>query len=230
MLLVFDFDGTLMDTLRDLAEAASDLAESYGGSRLSEAEAAAMIGDGAPVFVKRILDSAGLATVPPDAVTRYLAFYERRAFDHTAPYPGVPALLERLAGSHRLALLTNKPEASARALMRHTRIEAWFDDCVFGDGRLARKPDPAGLLWLMDRAGARAADTLMVGDSVMDLQAAMAAGTRACLARYGFGFSRIPPSLIRPDDVIIDEPLGLAAWLDASAPAAAAEREVGHAG
>lgn len=227
MLLVFDFDGTLMDTLRDLAEAASDLAESYGGGRLTETEAAAMIGDGAPVFVKRILDAAGLATVPPDAVTRYLAFYEERAFDHTAPYPGVPALLERLAGSHRLALLTNKPEASARALMRHAKIETWFDDCVFGDGNLARKPDPAGLLWLMARAGAGPADTLMIGDSVMDLQAARAAGTRACLARYGFGFSRIPPSLFRPDDVLIDEPLELAAWLDASAPAAS---QVGHAG
>lgn len=216
MLLAFDFDGTLMDTLRDLAEAASDLAESYGGSRLSDVEAAAMIGDGAPVFVRRILATTGLDALPPEAVDRYLAFYERRVFDHTAPYDGVTEMLGALAQGHRLALLTNKPEASARALMRYAGLDAWLEDCVFGDGDLARKPDPAGLQWLMARAGAGPADTMMVGDSVMDLEAARAAGTRLCLARYGFGYSRIPADWIRPEDLVIDRPMDLVARLAAS--------------
>ncbi|MDO8836484.1 MAG: HAD-IA family hydrolase [Vicinamibacterales bacterium] len=216
MLVVFDFDGTLMDTLRDLAEAAGDLAEAYGGARLSEAQTAAMIGDGAPLFVQRILATTGIDVPPPEAVTRYLDFYERRVFDHTAPYSGVAEMLGALAPRHRLALLTNKPEASTRALMRHTGLDTWFEDCVFGDGDLARKPDPAGLQWLMARAGADPALTLMVGDSVMDLDAARAAGTQLCLARYGFGFMRVPAGRIRPEDILIDRPVELVARLAAS--------------
>jgi phosphoglycolate phosphatase len=224
VLLAFDFDGTLMDTLRDLAEAASDLAEAYGGARLTERQAVAMIGDGAPLFVRRILAHVGLPEVPDGAVAQYLAFYERRVFDHTAPYPGVAELLQRLSGTHRLALLTNKPEASARALLRHSGLDAWLDDCVFGDGALPRKPDPAGLRWLMARAGTGPAETVMVGDSIMDLEAGRAAGVRVCLARYGFGFERIPPSAIAPDVGVIDTPLALTGWIEALAPTATGVR------
>ncbi len=221
MLLVFDFDGTLMDTLRDLTEAASDLAEAYGGVRLTEAQAAAMIGDGAPVFVGRILAHVGLAEVPEGAVARYLDFYERRVFDHTAPYPGVAELLRRLSGTHRLTLLTNKPEASARALLHHTGLDTLLDDCVFGDGAWPRKPDPAGLRWLMARAGAGPGDTVMVGDSIMDLEAGRAAGVRVCLAKYGFGFERIPAAAIRPEDGVIETPMALADWIGQVAATAA---------
>lgn len=225
MLLAFDFDGTLMDTLRDLAEAASDLAECYGGARLSDADAAAMIGDGAPAFVQRILATTGVTSLPPDAVERYLTFYERRVFDHTAPYEGVSEMLRLLAPNHQLALLTNKPEASARALMRRTGIESCFAECVFGDGDLARKPDPAGLTWLMARAGTLPSETVMVGDSLMDLDAARSAGTRLCLARYGFGFPRIPAARIRPDDILIDHPMELVERLAATLIPAAAVLE-----
>ncbi len=213
MLLAFDFDGTLMDTLRDLTEAASDLAEAYGGARLTEEQAAAMIGEGAPLFVSRILATVGMAEPPPEALGRYLAFYERRVFDHTAPYDGVVDMLEALQPLHRLALLTNKPEASTRSLLAHTGLGRFFEWAVFGDGTLPRKPDPAGLRWLMAQAGAAPDGTLMIGDSVMDLEVARAAGVRACLARYGFGFRRIPPSTIRPDDVVIDRAGDLTALL-----------------
>lgn len=209
MLLIFDFDGTLMDTLRDLAEAASDLSEAYGGRRLTEDEAAAMIGEGAPVFVARILARTGIVQAPAEALPQYLAFYERRVFDHTAPYPGAVDMLATLAPRHRLALLTNKPEASTRALLRHTGLDSRFDAALFGDGALPRKPDPAGILWLMSRFQAKPEDTLMVGDSTMDLDAARAAGVRACLARYGFGFPRIPRDDIRPDDLVIDHAMEL---------------------
>lgn len=210
MLIAFDFDGTLMDTLRDLAEAASDLAESYGGRRLTEDQTAAMIGDGAPVFVQRILATVGIDVPPPESVPRYLAFYERRVDDHTAPYDGVPELLQALAPHHHVALLTNKPEASARALIARTGIGQWLGHMVFGDGPLARKPDPEGLRWLMAATSTSPDQTMMVGDSVMDLEAGRAAGTRVCLARYGFGFPRIPTARIQPGDLIIDRPLELA--------------------
>jgi len=209
VLLVFDFDGTLMDTLRDLAEAASDLSEAYRGTRLTDDEAAAMIGEGASIFVARILGRAGISPPPAEALPRYLAFYQARVLDHTAPYPGVPEMLRDLAPHHRFALLTNKPEIPTRTLLRHTGLGGYFEEGVFGDGVLPRKPDPAGLQWLMTRAGTGPRETLMVGDSVMDVEAARNAGVRLCVARYGFGFARIPPDLLGQDDWVIDAPAEL---------------------
>jgi phosphoglycolate phosphatase len=173
MLLVFDFDGTLMDTLRDLAESASELAQAYGGSRLDDTAVAWMIGDGAPVLVQRVLASAGVDAPPPEALARFL--------DHTALYPGVLDMLRALAPLHDLALLTNKPEASTRTLMTHAGIAGFFSDCVYGDSELTRKPDPVGLRWLMAQRHAEALGTMMIGDSLTDLEVARAAGVPGSL-------------------------------------------------
>ena len=215
MLLVFDFDGTLMDTLRDLAESASDLAEAYGGRRLDDTAVAWMIGDGAPILVQRVLASAGVETVQPEALARFLAMYDRHVLDHTALYPGVLDMLRLLAPRHDLALLTNKPEASTRTLMTHVGIAGFFSDCVYGDSELPRKPDPAGLRWLMARRRADASDTMMIGDSQTDLDVARATGVSLCLARYGFGFMKVPKARIAPGDLVIDHPAELTAALGA---------------
>jgi phosphoglycolate phosphatase len=218
VLLVFDFDGTLMDTLHDLAESAGDLAETYGGRRLGDAAVAWMIGDGAPILVERVLASAGVLAPQPEALARFLAIYARRALDHAALYPGVLDMLLALAPFHDLVLLTNKPEASTRALMTHTGIAGFFSDGVYGDSEPPRKPDPAGLRWLMTRRRAGAANTLMIGDSQTDLEVARAAGVRLCLARYGFGFMKVPPGCIEPGDLVIDHPAELTAAVDAMRP------------
>jgi phosphoglycolate phosphatase len=218
MLLVFDFDGTLMDTLRDLAESASDLAEAYGGSRLDDTAVAWMIGDGAPVLVQRVLASAGVNVPPPEALARFLAIYDRRVLDHTALYPGVLDMLRALAPLHDLALLTNKPEASTRTLMTHAGIAGFFSECVYGDSELPRKPDPAGLRWLMAQRHADASGTMMIGDSLTDLEVARAAGVRLCLARYGFGFMKVPLARVASGDLVIDHPAELAAAVGAAGP------------
>jgi phosphoglycolate phosphatase len=215
VLLVFDFDGTLMDTLHDLAESASDLAQAYGGRPLDDTAVAWMIGDGAPILVQRVLASAGVEAPPPEALGRFLAIYDRRVLDHTALYPGVLDMLRALAPLHDLALLTNKPEASTRTLMTHVGIADFFSDCVYGDSDPPRKPDPAGLRWLMARRRADAASTMMIGDSLTDLEVARAAGVRLCLARYGFGFMKVPPDRVAPGDLVIDHPVELAAALEA---------------
>ena len=218
MLLVFDFDGTLMDTLHDLAESASDLAEAYGGQRLDDTAVAWMIGDGAPILVQRVLASAGVEAPQPEALARFLEIYDRHILDHTALYPGVLDMLRALAPLHDLALLTNKPEASTRTLMAHAGIAGFFSDCVYGDSEPPRKPDPAGLRWLMARRRADAARTMMIGDSQTDLDVARAAGVRLCLARYGFGFMKVSPARIEPGDLVIDHPAELTAALEAVQP------------
>lgn len=209
VLIVFDLDGTLIDTLEDLAAAASLLAAEYGGRALEPARVARMVGEGAAVLVQRVLATTGTHADAPGALERFGEIYDRVMLDHSAAYPGMPDVLERLSSVHQLALLTNKPARPAVATLEHCGVAGWFRHRVFGDGALARKPDPAGLEWLMRQHGAGASDTLMVGDSLVDLETARRGGVSICLARYGFGFAGIPAGALRGDESIIDRPLDL---------------------
>lgn len=209
MLLVFDLDGTLVDSIHDLAEAASDLSQRYGGGRLDDDAVTRMIGEGAGVLVERVMALAGHATPPPGALEQYLELYDQRMFDTTRPYPGMMETLRALADAHAMSVLTNKPEDSGRKILAHTGLDGFFSHMVFGDGPLGRKPDPAGLHWIMDRHGASPDRTILVGDSDVDLATAQIGGVRLCLARYGFGFARIDPSSLRGDEWCIDQPSDL---------------------
>jgi phosphoglycolate phosphatase len=213
VLIVFDLDGTLVDSIHDLAEAASDLSVKYGGERLEDGEVALMIGDGAPVLVERVLARAGRSADEPGALEAFLARYDARMFDTTRAYPGMADTLKVLADTHALALLTNKPEDASRSVLAHTGLAPFFAHMVFGDSETGRKPEPEGLRWLMARNGASAERTLLVGDSDVDLRTARASGVRLCIARYGFGFVRIDPKTIQGEDLVIDQPSDLLAVL-----------------
>ena len=213
MLIVFDLDGTLVDSIHDLAEAASDLSVKYGGARLEEGDVALMIGDGAQVLVERVLARAGRSADEPGALAEFLARYDARMFDTTRAYPGVLDTLRALADRHAMALLTNKPEDSARKVLAHTGLDGFFTHAVFGDGEFPRKPDPEGLRWLMKRHRASARRTILVGDSEVDLATARAGGVRVCLARYGFGFIRVHSASLQGDEWYLDQPQDLLAFL-----------------
>jgi phosphoglycolate phosphatase len=214
VLLVFDLDGTLVDSIHDLAETASDISERFGGTRLSDEDVALMIGDGAPVLVERVLARAGKPANQPGALDEFLSIYDARMFDTTRPYPGMTDTLRVLADAHALALLTNKPEDASRRILAHTGLAPFFTHMGFGDSPTGRKPAPDGLQWLMDRNGASAERTLLIGDSDVDLRTARAGGVRLCLARYGFGFIRVDPKTIRDDDLLIDQPSDLLSALN----------------
>jgi phosphoglycolate phosphatase len=209
VLLVFDLDGTLVDSIHDLAEAASDLSERYGGARFDDDAVCRMVGEGAAVLVERVMARAGHAAPPPGALSEFLALYDQRMFDTTRAYPGMVDTLRALADTHAMAVLTNKPEDSARKVLAHCGLDGFFAHMVFGDGEFARKPDPAGLRWLMKRHRASAKRTVLVGDSEVDLATARAGGVRICLARYGFGFIRVDPATLRGDEVFLDQPQDL---------------------
>ena len=112
-----------------------------------------------------------------------------------------------------LAVLTNKPTAATRQILAGLGLARYFSETVGGDSPFSRKPDPAGLLHLARAHGAEPGATLMVGDSSVDRETARAAGTRICLARYGFGY-RIAPGDLRPDDLRIASPLELIATVE----------------
>lgn len=204
-LFVFDLDGTLVDSRRDIADAANVLLESCGAAPIPEARIGAMVGEGAAVLVARAFKASGVER-PADALERYLAFYDERLLNHTQPYDGIPAVLDSLTRRGALAVLTNKPIASTRRILDGLDLARFFppEAVLGGDGPFARKPDPAALLHLAAAAGTSAATTLMVGDSAIDWRTARAASTGICLARYGFGFDTIPLHELTPDDYVID--------------------------
>ncbi len=168
-LIVFDLDGTLVDSRRDIADAANALLVSCGAQPIPEERIGRLVGDGAARLVARAFKASGVER-PPDALERYLAFYDERLLNHTRPYDGIPAVLEALGRRAALAVLTNKPIASTRRILDGLDLARYFPEgAVFGgDGPFPRKPDPAALRHLMGSANANAESTLMVGDSAID--------------------------------------------------------------
>ena len=192
-LFVFDLDGTLVDSLRDLADSANALLASCGGAPLAVDAVGRMVGEGAATLVSRVFTGAGIQE-PADALDRFLAIYDTKLLDCTRPYPGMPEAIASLAERASLAVLTNKPLDATRRILDGLKLSRFFDaDAVLGgDGPLPRKPDPAGLQQLCTRVHVAPAEAMMVGDSFVDWQTARNAGTGICLARYGFGFREFP--------------------------------------
>jgi phosphoglycolate phosphatase len=191
-LVVFDLDGTLIDSARDLADAGNALLAGYGVPPLPHARIVGMVGDGARELVRRLLAACALDVPLDGALSRFLREYNDRLVATTRPYDGVIEMLEQVSRVAHLAVLTNKPEYATKRLLNSFDLERFFPDVIGGDTAVARKPDPAGLLSLVGRAHVTPARALMVGDSVADLRTAVAAAVPACLARYGFGFDQVP--------------------------------------
>ena len=213
-LIVFDLDGTLVDSHRDIANAANALVEELGGQRLPDAAIVAMVGEGAALLVRRALAAAGIDPATPGALDRFLVLYDGRLLEHTRPYDGTLDVLAHFRDRIPMAVLTNKPQRPTERILDELRLRSYFGGVIGGDTPLGRKPDPAGLLHLAQSAGVPADRTLMIGDSPVDLQTARNAGTRVCLVRYGFGY-RFAPEDFRGDERFADSPVDLIAAVDA---------------
>jgi phosphoglycolate phosphatase len=205
-LVVFDLDGTLVDSSTDLADSTNALLSDLGATPVANADVTAMVGDGAAVLVKRALAAAGLAPDTPGALERFLDHYNARLLATTKPYPGMAETLANLRASrYRLAVLTNKPVRPSMHVLEGLGLLGLFDDVIGGDTTFGRKPDPAGMLELVSRASVMPDAALLVGDSPVDLETARRAATRICLARYGFGY-RFEKQDFRGDELFIDSP------------------------
>jgi phosphoglycolate phosphatase len=191
-MIVFDLDGTLIDSARDLAETASTLVQELGGAPLSEAEVVGMVGEGAAVLVARALAHAGLDPKTPGALDRFLQIYDTRLLDHTVAYEGIHEVLALLLQAGPLAVLTNKPLAPSEAILGRLGLRGFFSAIIGGDSPHGCKPNPAGLRALM---AADQAPSVMVGDSPVDARAAAAANCPFVVAAYGFGVGRFDGQL-----------------------------------
>jgi len=189
-LVVFDLDGTLVDSRQDLADSTNAVLESFGAAPLPLDRVVMMVGEGARVLVQRALAAAGLDADLDDALGRFHGHYRTRLLATTRPYSGISDMLEQVAGVATMAVLTNKPLAPSQQLLDAFGWSSHFLSVVGGDSTFGRKPDPAGLQHLMGIADATPESTLLVGDSMVDVETARRAGAAICVAQYGFGNAR----------------------------------------
>jgi len=185
--LVFDLDGTLVDSVPDLRACLNRLMAARGLAGFSYPEVAAMVGDGVRVLLQRAF-AARAGAMDEAAVTAFMADYEANAAVDSALFPGVAEVLAGLAAEGwRLAVCTNKPAVAARLLLGALGIEGYFAAIGGGDSFPTRKPDPAHLRATIAAAGGDPARAVMTGDHANDVAAAAGLGVPCVFAGWGYG-------------------------------------------
>jgi phosphoglycolate phosphatase len=187
--LIFDLDGTLVDSLPDLHAALLRMLGELGGAPLDLEQVRGMVGDGVKVLVARVLAATGFPEEAlPGALARFMAIYESEPVARTRPYPGVAETLAELVGrGYRLGVCTNKPQRPTEAILAGLRLDRFFEAVIGGDRLPVRKPHPGHLLGVLDGLAAEPGAAVMIGDHANDIAVARNAGTAAILVRYGYG-------------------------------------------
>jgi phosphoglycolate phosphatase len=201
-LLIFDLDGTLIDSKLDLAHAVNATRAHLGMPSMEHELIYSYVGNGAPVLIRRALGPDASDELVDQALQYFLAYYREHMLDYTVLYPGVRETLARLDnGERRLAVLTNKPVRISMAILDGLQIGSHFFRVYGGNSFEQKKPDPIGVETLLRETGARKERTVMVGDSAVDIRTARNAGIPSCGVTYGFQ----PESLeTEPPDYLIE--------------------------
>lgn len=187
-ILIFDLDGTLIDSRQDLATGINLMRRHYGLDPLPVETVVGFVGEGIRNLVERSLADAPFKVDLDEAVRLDSEFYRQHIHDATTLYPGVREGLARLAAAgHALALLSNKPEGASREILRHFKIETLFANIIGGDSGLPLKPNPEAIFAILQAVGGERADAWMVGDNHTDIVAAHRAGIHNIFVTYGLG-------------------------------------------
>ena len=201
-LLIFDLDGTLIDSKRDLADSVNAMRLWKGLAPLADELVYSYVGDGAPTLVRRALPGASEADLP-DALRYFLDYYRAHMLDATTLYPGVREALDRLHDAQvPMAVLTNKPVKFSVQLIQGLGLEEHFFRVYGGNSFEEKKPHPMGIDSLMAESGAARERTMMVGDSAVDVRTARNARVQACGVSWGFQpetFADAPPDFVIDD-------------------------------
>ena len=203
--LIFDLDGTLIDSAPDLHAALNRLMETLDRRELALSEVIPMIGDGVPVLVQRALDATG--GIPGDydeILKRYHGIYGSAVADLTTIFPGVEETLATLQDAgHRMGVCTNKPEAATHAVLKALNLARYFTAVAGGDSLPVRKPDAGHLLGTLNMLDGASPDrAVMIGDSHNDIQVAINAHVRSIAVSYGY---RRAPVEELGADIIVDK-------------------------
>ena len=208
-LIVFDLDGTLIDSRKDLVTSVNAALVQFDRQPLPEEIIASYIGDGAGMLIRRALGDPFDESLVESALTAFLDYYREHKLDHTTVYDGVFSALDMLRRDRQMAVLTNKPVHASEQICAGLGLSPYFFSIYGGNSFATRKPDPEGLHTLIREAGVRSEETVMVGDSDVDILTAQRAGTWSIGCRYG-----LSPHTVEtiPPDVVVDTP---AEWMPA---------------
>jgi phosphoglycolate phosphatase len=202
-LILFDLDGTLIDSVPDLSAAVDATLRNLGLPEAGESRVRTWVGNGAAMLIARVLAHAGVEDeLQSTALDHFLEYYERHCAQETCLYPNVEETLSVLQRrSVAMGIVTNKPRRFVAPILEHLKIAAYFQYIIGGDDLPEKKPHPLPLIHCMQALDYSADDTLMVGDSVNDIQAAQAAGVPIIAVSYGYNHGR-PVTADGPDRVI----------------------------
>ena len=182
--IIFDLDGTLIDSAKDIQWVANTALSKIGVAPISYGEAVSFIGEGAPLFVKKMIAARSVETAQHDfLLEQFLKFYEE-AVQFSKPYDNVVAVLEMLQANHNLGICTNKPLKPALKILKHLKLDHFFKCVTGGDNPLARKPDPRPLFKTSESVGD--GPCIYVGDSEVDAETAKRANVPFLLFSEGY--------------------------------------------
>jgi phosphoglycolate phosphatase len=206
--LIFDLDGTLIDSKGDLVESVNAALRNSGREPISGKAVATFVGAGADTLIRRAMDKAASEDAPKattdaevsDTLAFFLRYYGEHMLDKTVLYPGVLSALEQLS-AYPMAVLTNKPVRFSRTILEGLRVDRFFRHVYGGNSFERKKPDPMGALALARDFDVAASEMMIVGDSDVDVLTARNAGLWACGVTYGLGLAGLRDT---PPDLLID--------------------------
>jgi phosphoglycolate phosphatase len=184
--LIFDLDGTLIDSKQDLIRSVNEMLVEMGRETLHEDTISGYIGHGAPQLIGRALGNGATEEERERALKFFLAHYEEHKLDSTCAYPGVAEALHELC-EFPMAVLTNKPVRVSKRILEGLGLAKYFRAVYGGNSFETKKPDPQGAKKILEEFGTAAGEAMMIGDSEVDVQTARNAGTLVAAVNYGFG-------------------------------------------
>jgi phosphoglycolate phosphatase len=185
-LIIFDLDGTLVDSSVDICNALNYAIRPYSSSEVSVEEMIALVGEGATALIGKLIKKRGMDLDPPTLLRRFLDYYRTHLTDHSAPYPGVEKTLRALSRQKK-AVVSNKLEALSIQLLKTLDLLEYFNYVAGGDTNLQKKPSPVPIFNVLSRFDTLPSDALFVGDSIYDMAASRAARVKSVAALYGYG-------------------------------------------
>ena len=197
-LLIFDLDGTLVDSKRDLSSSVNYVREMFGLTPLGEDAISGYIGDGAQMLIRRALGPDAAESDVQSGFQAFLSYYREHMLDESKLYPGVSETLSRLS-DFRLAVLTNKPVRFSRVMLDGLGILQFFAAVYGGNSFEKKKPDPVGVFQILQDTDSRIDQTWMIGDSAVDVLTGRNAGAATCGVTWGYAsesFTRTPPDFL----------------------------------
>ena len=205
-LVIFDLDGTLIDSRLDLIQSVNAMLRHFHRAELPGEVVASYVGEGAPMLVRRALGDPRDQRLVKEALEYFLSYYREHKLDHTRAYDGIPEALEQIHSNGRglrMAVLSNKPVKPSRDILEALGLSRFFVNICGGNSFETKKPDPLGVKTLLAETATRTEAAMIVGDSSIDMLTGRNAGISTCGVTYGFA----PHTLCEvPPDVVVDRP------------------------